>query len=178
LLSMVCQAARLPALYHAFVLCIVAPQHSTLLHIASMPSGIALSRRRCAGSLACLGVAHWLPALPAPSLASGSPIWDSAGSLGCSCYDCCACHARWAKKHKKSVLLRALRYVCKRGAHGPSLRSQFWHSLHIFSLVHRHLPCKGWDVVGASHPFLFVSGQPSRLFVRLPSTDNASSSCT
>jgi hypothetical protein len=57
-------------------------------------------------------------------------------------------------------------------------KSAIWLSLHIFSLVHRHLPCKGWDVVGASHPFLFVSGQPSRLFVRLPSTDNASSSCT
>jgi hypothetical protein len=57
-------------------------------------------------------------------------------------------------------------------------KSAFWHSLHIFSLVHRHLPCKGWDAVGASHPLLFVSGQPSRLFVRLPSTDNAASSCT
>jgi hypothetical protein len=32
---------------HAFAFCC----HSTLLHIASMPSGIALSRRRCAGSL-------------------------------------------------------------------------------------------------------------------------------
>jgi hypothetical protein len=50
-LSMVYQAARLPALYHAFVLCTVVPQHSRLLHIASMPSVIALSRRRCAGSL-------------------------------------------------------------------------------------------------------------------------------
>jgi hypothetical protein len=57
-------------------------------------------------------------------------------------------------------------------------KSAFWLSLHIFTLVHRHLPCKGWDVVGASHPFLFVSGQPSRLIVQLPSTDNASSSCT
>jgi hypothetical protein len=57
-------------------------------------------------------------------------------------------------------------------------RSVFWLSLHIFSLVHRNLPCKGWDAVGASHPLLFVSGQPSRLFVRLPSTDNASPLCT
>jgi hypothetical protein len=57
-------------------------------------------------------------------------------------------------------------------------KSAFWLSLHIYSLVHRHLPCKGWDVVGVSHPFLFVSGQPSRLFVRLPFPDNASSSCT
>jgi hypothetical protein len=55
--------------------------------------------------------------------------------------------------------------------------SAFWLSLHIFSLVNRHWPCKGWDVVGASHPFLCVSDQLS-LVVRLPSTDNASSSCT
>jgi hypothetical protein len=25
-------------------------------------------------------------------------------------------------------------------------KSAFWFTLHIFSLVHRHLPCKGWDV--------------------------------
>jgi hypothetical protein len=46
-------------------------------------------------------------------------------------------------------------------------KSAFWLSLHIFSLVHRHLPCKGWNVVGASNPFLYVSGQPQRLYVRL-----------
>jgi hypothetical protein len=36
--------------------------------------------------------------------------------------------------------------------------------------VHRHLACKGWDVVCASQSFLFVSGQPSRLFSYLPLT--------
>jgi hypothetical protein len=45
-----------------------------------------------------------------------------------------------------------------------------WLSLHIFSLVHRHLPCKSWDVLGAAS-FFFVSGQPSRLlFGYLPLT--------
>jgi hypothetical protein len=34
--------------------------------------------------------------------------------------------------------------------------------------VNKHLPCKCWDVVGALHPFLYVSGQPLHLSVRLP----------
>jgi hypothetical protein len=31
--------------------------------------------------------------------------------------------------------------------------SEFWLGLHIFSLVHRYLPCKGWDIVSALHFF-------------------------
>jgi hypothetical protein len=75
---------------------------------------------------ACLGVAHCLPALPAPSLASGSPTWDSAGSLGCSCYGWLCMPWSLGESTCGRVLLPALRiprYVCNRGAQGPSLRS-------------------------------------------------------
>jgi hypothetical protein len=50
-------------------------------------------------------------------------------------------------------------------------KSAFCHSLHIFSLVHRHLSCKGWDVVGASHPFFSSPASPhAYLFDYLPQT--------
>jgi hypothetical protein len=42
-------------------------------------------------------------------------------------------------------------------------KSAFWLSLY---LVHRLLPCKVWDVVGASHSFLNVFDQHPRLYVR------------
>jgi hypothetical protein len=63
-------------------------------------------------------------------------------------------------------LLLQQRIACK---HGRS--PAFWHSLHIFSLVHRHLPCTGWDVVGASHPFFLSPTSPHAcLFGYLPLT--------
>jgi hypothetical protein len=97
LLSMVYQAARLPALCHAFVLALWF--HNIADFCTSPARLLGLPCRGGGAQAACLGVAHWLPALPAPSLANGSPTWDYAGSLGCSCYGCCACHGRWAKVH-------------------------------------------------------------------------------
>jgi hypothetical protein len=102
-----------------------------------------------------------------------------------STHTACSCplYSLWYLVHCTYEALHAILQVCLHihvcvQAGCTRAKSAFWLSLHIFSLVHRHMPCKGWDVVSASHPFLFVCGQPSRLFVQLPSTDNASSSCT
>jgi hypothetical protein len=41
-------------------------------------------------------------------------------------------------------------------------------SLHNFARLCRHLPLKVWEGVGVAHPFLYVTGQPPRLCLRLP----------
>jgi hypothetical protein len=51
-------------------------------------------------------------------------------------------------------------------------------SLHLFSRAvvrcKLHLPCKGWVEVGALHPLFYISSQPHRLHVLLPSSSIAS----
>jgi hypothetical protein len=48
----------------------------------------------------------------------------------------------------------------------PSQRSGLVFTFFI-SCIDRYLPCKGWDAVGASQPFLYVSGELSRLNIPL-----------
>jgi hypothetical protein len=94
------------------------------------------------------------------------PVWDVVAPVALSAMDA-GRRTMWFR-HFHATTPRFLDTQQCVQAGCTRATSAFWLSLHNFAKVCRHLPLKGWEGVGATHPFLYVSGQPPRLCLRLP----------
>jgi hypothetical protein len=134
--------------HHAFWICHVACAVCQQLNQA-LPPG-----RPCAEPN------FWLVQAPP---GAQQPVWDVVAPAALSAMDV-GRRPMWFRHFRATTpplldIQQCVQAGCTRAT------SAFWLSLHSFARVCRHLPLKG---VGVAHPFLYVSGQPPRLCLRLP----------
>jgi hypothetical protein len=94
------------------------------------------------------------------------PVWDVVAPAALSAMDA-GRRTMWFRHfHATTPRFLETQQCVQAGCTRTTLA--FWLSLHNFAKVCRHLPLKGWEGVGATHPFLYLTGQPRRLCTRLP----------